>query len=490
LVPFLGSEFTPEEDQAFLNGSIYLPVGTRVEETARVLEEIDKIVTDEVLPSERIATFNRCGVSEGGTSPFGEEAAHIGGFSVKLVPKVQRKRVVKEIAAALRRRLEEVRGPLRIEKFSLTITDPMANIISGGDKPLTIDIVGDDMSVTDAVASKIKEIAQNTPGAVDVTVSRERGRPELWVNVDRSKASAMGLNVSDIGDTVRASFYGREASKYRILGDEYDIFVRLREPDRTDTRDVKATPVRLPQGQLVRVDNVAETGIGLGPVKIERKDRGRIVKVEGNTYGRSIGEVVADIENKIKDMQIPHGVDIYMAGQAEEQRESFFWLTLALIVGAALVYMVMASQFESLVDPFVVMFSVPFGFTGAILAIFLGGHHISIVVFLGMLLLIGVVVNNAIVLVDYTNILRARGFLLNEAVRKAGHDRLRPVLMTAITTIFGLIPMAFQKGQGSEIWNPLGLTIMGGLLVSTFVTLILVPTIYAIFETHLKKSSL
>jgi hydrophobe/amphiphile efflux-1 (HAE1) family protein len=490
LVPFLGSEFTPEEDQAFLNCSIYLPVGTRVEETARVLEEIDKIVKDEVLPSERIATFNRCGVSEGGTSPFGEEAAHIGGFSIKLVPKVERKRLVKEIAAALRRRIEEVKGPLRIEKFSLTMADPMSSMISGGDKPLTIDIVGDDMAVTDEVAHRIKEIAQNTPGAVDIAVSRERGRPEVWVNVDRSKASAMGLNVSDIGDTVRASFYGREASKYRILGDEYDIFVRLRESDRTDTRDVQATPVRLPQGQLIRVDNVAETGIGLGPVKIERKDRGRIVKVEGSAYGRSIGEVTADIENKIKDMQIPHGVDIYMAGQAEEQRESFFWLTIALFVGAALVYMVMASQFESLLDPFVVMFSVPFGFTGAIVAIFLGGHHISIVVFLGMLLLIGVVVNNAIVLVDYTNILRARGFPLNEAVRKAGHDRLRPVLMTAITTIFGLMPMAFAKGQGSEIWNPLGLTIMGGLLVSTFVTLILVPTIYAIFETHLKKSSL
>jgi len=490
LVPFLGSEFTPEEDQAFLNGSIYLPVGTRLEETARVLEAIEKIVKEEVPQDERIATFTRCGVSETGMSPFGEEAAHIGGFSVKLVPKVQRQRVVKEIAAALRRRLDEEKGLLRIEKFSLSMADPMSSMISGGDKPLTIDIVGDDMDVTDALAAKIKEIAQNTPGAVDVTISREKGRAELWVNVDRSKASAMGLNVSDIGDTVRASFYGREASKYRVHGDEYDIFVRLREPDRGDTRDVQATPIRLPQGQLVRVDNVAETGIGLGPVRIERKDRGRIVKVEGNTYGRSLGEVVADIENKIKDIQIPAGVDVYMAGQTEEQRESFFWLTLALIVGAALVYMVMASQFESLVDPFVVMFSVPFGFTGAILAIFLGGHHISIVVFLGMLLLMGVVVNNAIVLVDYTNILRARGLPLNEAVRKAGHDRLRPVLMTAITTIFGLMPMAFQKGQGSEVWNPLGLTIMGGLLVSTFVTLVLVPTMYAIFETHLKRSSL
>jgi multidrug efflux pump subunit AcrB len=370
------------------------------------------------------------------------------------------------------------------------MSDPLAGLIMGGGKPLTIDIVGNDMDVTDALAAKIKEIAKNTPGTVDVSVSREKGRPELWVNVDRSKASAMGLNVSDIGDTVRASFYGREASKYRVRGDEYDIFVRLQEPDRKDTADVKATPIRLSDGRLTRVHNVADTDIGFGPVKIERKDRGRIVKVEGNLYGHSLGEVVADIETEIGKMEIPAGVEVYMAGQAEEQKESFFWLTLALIVGAALVYMVMASQFESLLHPFVVMFSVPFAFTGAILAIFLGGHHISIVVFLGLLLLIGVVVNNAIVLVDYTNILRGRGLMLSEAIKQAGRHRLRPVLMTAITTIFGLIPMSFAKGQGSEIWNPLGLTVMGGLLVSTLVTLILVPTVYSIFETHVKKISL
>ncbi|MFA5553342.1 MAG: efflux RND transporter permease subunit [Phycisphaerae bacterium] len=489
LVRVIGTEFIPDEDQAFLRGNIYLPVGTRVEETFRVINEIEKIVYDEVLPSERIAIFTRCGVSESGTSAFGEEAAHIGGFNIKLVPKVERNREVREIASALRRRIEQVRGQLQIEKFSLATANPMSTMISGGDKPLTIDIVGDDMEVTDAVALQVKEIALNTPGAVDITISRERGRPEIWVDVDREKASAIGLNVSDIGDTIRASFYGREASKYRILGDEYDIFVRLREADRIDVRDVQATPIRLPQGQLVRVDNIAQTNVGLGPVKIERKDRARIVKVEGNAYGRSIGQVVADIENKIKGMQIPHGVEIYFAGQAEEQRESFFWLLIALAVGSVLVYMVMASQFESLLDPFVVMFSVPFGFTGAILAVFLGGHNISIVVFLGMLLLIGIVVNNAIVLVDYTNILRARGLPLNEAVRKAGQDRLRPVLMTAVTTIFGLMPMAFKSGQGSEVWNPMGLTIMGGLIVSTFVTLVLVPTMYSIFERHVKKQS-
>jgi len=489
LVPFIGTEFMPKEDKALVQGTLYMPVGTRVEETARVMEAIEKILREEVSENEIIAVFTRCGVSEAGMSDvFGTEGSHIGVFGFKLVPKVERKRVVKDIAAALRRRMDEAKGLLQIDRYSLDTGDPMEGLILGGEKPLTVNIIGDDMEVTDEIAAKIKGIVENTPGTVDINISREKGRPELQVDVDRAKASAMGLNVSDIGDTIRASFYGRKASKYRIHGDEYDVFVRLREQDRSDIRDVKATPVRLSGGQLVRVDNLAESDVRFGPVEIKRKDQGRIVNVEGHVYERSLGEVVADIKAEIEEMDIPAGVEVYLAGQAEEQRESFFWLTLALIVGTVLVYMVMASQFESLLHPFVVMFSVPFAFTGAILAVFLGGHNVSIVVFLGMLMLIGIVVNNAIVLVDYINILRARGLDLNEAIQQAGRDRLRPVLMTALTTIFALIPMAFTKGQGSEVWNPLGLTVMGGLLVSTLVTLVLVPTMYSILGTRVKKS--
>jgi len=483
LVPLLGTEFMPKEDTARIEGTLHMPVGTRVEETGRVMEAVEKILNEEIPDNERIAVFSRCGVSESGmTNLFGEEGSHIGVFGAKLVSKWQRKRGVEEITAALRQRLDAAKGLLRIEKYSLSTGDPMMNMIGGGEKPLTINVIGDDMEVTDAVAAKIKKIAEQTPGTVDISVSREKGRPELWVNVDRQKASAMGLNVSDIGDTVRASFYGREASKYRIHGDEYDIFVRLDKNDRSNIRDVRATPIRLPDGRLVRVDNVAQIGMRFGPVEIQRKDQGRIVNVLGDVYGRSLGDVVADIRAGIKKLNIPSGVQVYFAGQTEQQRESFFWLIAALIVGAILVYMVMASQFESLLDPFVVMFSVPFAFTGAILAAFIGGYYINIIIFLGLLMLIGIVVNNAIVLVDYINILRARGLELNEAIRQAGKARLRPVLMTAFTTIFALIPMAFGKGQESESWNPLGLTVICGLLVSTLVTLILVPTMYSIFE--------
>jgi len=489
LVPILGTEFMPDEDQAMVQGSIYLPVGTRLEETVKAMKEMDKIIKEEVPEKERIAVFTRCG-SGGGRSAgmAGESGSHIGSFGVKLVPRVDRSRNVKEIAAALRQRINKVQGLLGIEKYRIEVGDPMASMLLGGERPLTVNVIGNDMDVTDEIAAKIKQIAINTPGTVDINVTREKGRPELRVRVDRDKASAIGFNVSDIGDMVRAAIYGTEASKYRIHGDEYTIFVRYREKDRSDIKDVLASSLRLPSGKMMRVDNVANVGVEYGPVTIERKDQGRIVNVMGSVENRSLGDVVADIEKEIAKLDIPPGVEVIMSGQTTEQRESFFWLTLSLIVGIFLVYMIMASQFESLLDPFVVMFSVPFAFTGTIWAIFLGGHHISIVVFLGLLMLVGIVVNNAIVLVDYTNLLRVRGLPLFEAVPRACRTRLRPVLMTSLTTIAGLIPMAFGKGQGSEVWNPIGLTVLGGLLVSTFVTLVLVPTVYSILEMHVKKA--
>jgi len=489
LVPLLGTEFMPEEDRAMVSGTIHFPVGTRVEETARAMRAIGRMIDEEIPAAERVAVFTRCGTTPGGGMSFGEEGSQIGSFTAKLVPKIERSRHVIEIGAALRRRIEQNRGLLRIEKYRVETGDVMSGLILGGEQPLTVNVLGDDIEVTDRVAAQIKQIALATPGTVDIAVTREKGSPELWVNVDRDKASALGLNVADVGDMVRASFYGREAGKYRVRGKEYDILVRLNEPDRSVTADVAATPIRLPSGQLIRAENVADASLERGPVEIQRKDRSRVVNVTGNVYKRSLGEVVAEIESKIEKMEIPRGVEVIMAGQTEEQRQSFAWLIVALIVGIVLVFMVMASQFESLLDPFVVMFSLPFAFTGSIWALFLGGFHINTVVFIGLLFLVGIVVSNAIVLVDYTNVLRARGLPLAEAVPLAGKTRLRPVLMTALATIFGLAPMAFGKGQASEVWNPIGLTVLGGMLVSTLVTLVFVPTLYSIFETHVRRGN-
>lgn len=486
LVPFLGSEFFPEQDQGFVQGTVYLPVGTRVEESDRVMRQIENIIQEEIPEQFRIASFVRSGQSEEGISSiFGDEGPHIGEFGVRLVPKTQRDRGFKEIAEALRRRIALIP---EIERFRIDTSDPMAGLLLGGERPVTVNIFGKDMEKTDAVAAWVKSVVESVPGTQDVDISRVKGKPELWIEVDRDKTSSMGLNVSWVHDTIRSSFYGRTASKYRVGGDEYDIFVRLAEKDRMSIEDINELEIRLPSGQFTQVANLAQVERRLGPVDIERKDRERIVNV-GASVGeeRSLGEITTELKTKLSKFRDERraeleGVDMEIAGQAEEQKESFFWLRIAILIGAILVYMVMASQFESFLHPFVVMFSVPFAFMGAIWALFIGGFNVSITVFIGILLLIGIVVNNAIVLVDYTNILRARGLGIKEAAIEAGKKRLRPVLMTAITTIAALLPMTLTKGQGSEVWNPLGATVMGGLLVATLVTLVLIPTLYTIFE--------
>ncbi len=488
LIPRLGTEFMPKEDQNTIRGTIYMPVGTRVETTHKVMKEVDALLRQIVRPEELLATFTRCGLSSGFSAAMQEEAGHIGNFSVRLVPPERRKRSDKDLAALIRSRLREMQASLNIDKFTIETSDMMSSMIMGGERPLTVNILGDDIEVTDRLAEEIRKIAQQTAGAVDISVSREKSRPELQIIVDRPKASQLGLNVSAVGEAARAAFYGRVAGKYRVRGDEYDIVVKLREEDRTSPGDVAALPLALPGGHLVRADQIGEVRREFGPVKIDRKDQTRVVNVTGDVYGRALGEVVKDIETGIRRLDVPPGVELKMAGQAEEQRESFFWLSLSLLIGTLLVYMVMAAQFESLLDPFVVMFSVPFAFTGVVWSLWLRGFHISIIVFIGLLLLVGTVVNNAIVLVDYINILRARGLPMMAAVRQAGKTRLRPVLMTALTTIVALLPMAFKGGQGAESWNPLGTTVAGGLAVSTLVTLVLVPTVYSLFETHVKRT--
>ena len=484
LVFVIGWEFMPKQDGGMVQGTIELPVGTRVEVTEETMLKLYDTILEEIPKEQIIAFYMSCGSSESAFNT--NQGMHIGNFGVRLVRKEFRDRNVMEIAEALRERFNVVSPLYGIMKYSISLQDPMESMIMGGEQPLSVNILGDDLETSDRIAAELKETIKNIPNTVDIDISRKKGAPEIWVEVDRQKASSMGLNVSNVSDIVRSSVYGRIASKYRVRGDEYDIFVRLREQDRQTPADVGQLPVRLPTGDLIRVENVAEVKKEQGPVQIDRKDQHRIVTVGGDVYGRSLGEVIAEVGKHIKTLDVPRGTMVTIAGQSEDIKEAFFWLSLALLVGSILVYMIMASQFESLIDPFVVMFSVPVAFIGVIWFLFFGGFNLNIIVFLGLLLLIGVVVNNAIVLVDYINILRARGHSMMDAVREAGRTRLRPVLMTAITTILGLVPMALQGGQGSEVWNPLGVTIIGGLSVSTLVTLILVPTVYSIFESHIK----
>ena len=332
------------------------------------------------------------------------------------------------------------------------------------------------------IAGKLRKVR----GIVDVEISRKMGKPELQIKVDRDKASHLALNVSDIGNTIQVFFSGKEATKYREKGKEYDIFVRLQEKDRKDISDLENSFITSPTGKQIRLTNVADIIEKSGPIKIERKNQERIIRVTANLSGRDLGSTVKEARKMLSKIRIPKDFFVDFGGEREEQEEAFGLLTIALLLGMILVYMVMASQFESFRDPFIILFSIPFGMIGAVLVHIIFRQTFTLVSFIGLIMIVGIVVNNAIVLISYINILRARGLKVREAITKGGRARLRPVLMTTLTTVFGLMPLAFSKGEGSEEWFTLGLTVIGGLLVSTLITLIFIPTLYSVFEERKK----
>jgi len=488
LTRFVGNEFIPEEDTGDLRPTVNLPIGTRVEETDKVAAKIEDIL-DQEAPEKRFM-YVRSGQSTGiGTVMGGQSGSHIASAGIKLVPKTERKRSVKEIAQIVRKRIKQIPGVL---KTDISTGNPIGRIITGTmGKQVQVEIIGHSFKDTDELAQRIKEIMEKTPGAIDVSISRELNRPELRVEVYRQKAAALGLDMRTIADSVKAFVEGVTATKYREKGETYDIYVRLEERFRAKPEDVENLSMVSPfTGKQVKLGTVAKVYETAGPVEIERKNRERVVRVECNTYKRSMGKVIEDIKNDLQKITLPSDIVINFGGEAEEQGKAFKDLTLLLILGIALVYMVMAAQFESLLDPFIIMFSIPFTFTGVILGFVLTGTTLSIITFLGMVMLMGIVVNNAIVLISYINILRARGLSMLEAVTIGGKERLRPVLMTTITTLAGLLPLALSTGEGSEIWQPLGITMLGGLTLSTLITMLFVPTLYAVFESRLKKERL
>jgi HAE1 family hydrophobic/amphiphilic exporter-1 len=450
--------------------------GTRVEVTAGTTEEMLKAVN--AIP-EMQASYALAGQTKKGflTALGFEEGTNIGRIGGRLVEKEERSRHAKEIASELREQVMKLPG---VEKFSASAVSAIQKAFLGGGRAISIDILGHDIEMTNKAAAEIRRIVETTPGAVDVSVSRKKPRPEVQVRLDRDKAASLGLNVALVADALRTNYYGFDDTKFREAGDDFDIELRLKKDQRKTIREIGETPITTLTGQTIKLRNVASVREAFGPVEIERKNRTRVTKVQAGVQGRVLGDVVRDIREDMASLDLPPGVSIEWGGEVEEQRKAFRDLTLLLILGIALVYMVMAGEFEDFVDPLIIMFSVPFAFVGVIWAFVVTATPLNLMSFIGVIMLMGIVVNNAIVLVDYTKQLRARGMSLNEAVVTGGKTRLRPVLMTSLTTIFGMLPLALSRGEGSEIWNALGITVIGGLLVSGLVTLILVPLVYSL----------
>ena len=487
-IRFIGNEFIPDEDTGDIRITINLALGTRLEETDKIAKRIEDIFEKNV-PEARLI-FARPGTTPGAGRAMGggSSGEHIVVAGAKLVPKTERKRSVFEIGQVVRAQITRIPGVLKID---VSTGNPIGRMITGaGGKSIQLEIIGHSFEATNALAVKIKEIMEKIPGAVDASISREINRPELRIAVDREKAATLGLNMNEVASSMKTFIEGSTATKYREKGETYDIYVRLEEASRSKIEDIENLAILSPlTGKQIRLSNFASVYETAGPVEIERQNRERVIRAECNVYKRSAGKVKEDIRKELRKITIPADITINFGGEAEEQTKAFKDLFLLLILGIILVYMVMAAQFESLLDPFIIMFAVPFTFTGVFLGFLLTGTTLSIITFLGIIMLMGIVVNNAIVLISYISILRARGYSMLEAVTMGGKHRLRPVLMTTITTLAGLLPLAISRGEGSETWQPLGITMIGGLSISTLITMLFVPTLYAIFHRKAEVSS-
>ena len=477
----VGTELLPEIDEGIINGVIEMPVGTRLNITDGVTKEVEETILHDV--HELKAIFSRSGAHHRGGG-----GSHTAFFRARLVDKKDRKRSTKEIVAGLRRKLASIPdAKVRISEGRSMYT----RILGGGrEERLEIDLRGYELAKGKALAEEIVGRIRYIKGIIYPRISLDDNRPELKIDIDRSKAATMGLPISRILQVVNTNIEGTVASQYREGGDEFDILVRLREEDRRKREDIMNIFITGPGGKELPLKGFATITEGKGPTKIERRGQERLITVMAGIHGRDLGHVVEEIGAKIRDLKVPPNFRLNFASEYEKQKEAFGGLLFAIIFAIVLVYMVMASQFESLTEPFVIMFTLPFASIGVILAILVLNMNVTIPVFIGGVLLIGIVVNNGIVMIDYINRLRKKGHPLREAILIGGQRRLRPVIMTTLTTSLALLPMALGFGEGSEMNAPLARVVIGGLLVSALFTIFFVPTLYGSIKGIGKNSSI
>jgi HAE1 family hydrophobic/amphiphilic exporter-1 len=476
LVGFIGIEFFPQQDQNRVSAEYELPIGTRYERTGIVAQQLQTI-TENHIP-ERRDSFIRWGVYGAGANFQTEEESYKGILFISLKPKDQRSASPNELI----KRLRKITGKIPGATIRYSAEDPLEALMFGAGGKLTVELYGHDMDQARVYAEAVELAIADVEGVEDVQISRKEEKPEIKVIIDREKASNMGLDVRTIGRQIETFFAGSTATRYREAGDEYDVEVRLQSKDRDRIEDLRDVPISIPGGGQVGLANVAEIEQGLGPTKVERKDQERYITVSAEIVGRDLGSVVEDVTEAIDKIPAPPGFNYKFAGAEKERKEAFTLLMIAVGLGMVLVYMVMASQFESFRDPFIIFLSIPFGIVGVIIALTLAGQAMSVVSFLALIMLVGIVVNDGIVLISYLNILRRRGLDVYSAIIEGGRSRLRPVVCTSCTTMLALTPLAFSKGEGSEIWVPFAVTIIGGLFVGTVITLVLMPTLYSVFE--------
>ena len=473
LVRYIGTELMPSTDEGEVRVEGEMEVGTRLGLLDKKFQILEEFVREAVPETRDWVTWL------GGSSWRGT-GGNSGSVRLSLKPQSQRSRSSEEIAADLRRRIPVIPGMIVRTRageglFLLRLGT------SQGDR-VQVEIRGHDLETASLLAARVREILESVQGITDTRLSRETGSPEELILIDRQKAADMGLSVSQIAGALQTILSGTRAGYYRQAGDEFAILVKVRESERMALGEILDLTLVNSAGQPVVLRNVVDVGPRSGPILIERKDQERMVTVSADLSGRDMGSVLTEIDERLKNLPVPAEFTIGFGGDYEEQQESFRELLVSLALALVLVYMVMACQYESLLDPFVVMFSVPLAAIGVILMLFFSGTTFNVQSYIGCIMLGGIVVNNAILLVDHTNLLRRRDRMpMLEAIEEAGRRRLRPILMTATTTVVGLIPLALGLGEGGEAQAPMARAVIGGLLSSTLITLVFVPVVYSFF---------
>ncbi|MFI3295801.1 MAG: efflux RND transporter permease subunit, partial [Rikenellaceae bacterium] len=477
------SDFFPKVDDGNMSANVKLDVGTSVEYSMVVARQLDSIIAEKYPEIEIISTST--GASDGSDSysaMMNSTGSNIINYTFRAPTSPTRTRSIFELGDSIRVDFNNIP-----EIVDYSITTGSSNP-SSGSADIEIKVFGYDMDATDRIANQIKDSVKQIYGAVDVRLSRDELRKEFRVNFDRRKLGYYGLSTALVSMAIRNRINGIVPSQFREDGDEYDITVRYNEPFRTSIEEVENIKIYNQMGKAIRVSDVAEIIEEYAPPTIERENRERLVAIEVTLSGASLSEVVTQVEEKLAHIEIPEDLYVEIGGTYEDQQESFADMGLLLLLIIILVYIVMATQFESFVMPFIILFSLPFAFTGVFLALWMTNTSLSVIALIGAIMLVGIVVKNGIVMVDYINLLRERGISLSQAVTNAGRSRLRPVLMTTLTTVLGMMPLAIGFGEGSEMWQPMGIAVIGGLTISTILTLYVIPVVYTIFGARsLKK---
>jgi len=477
LTVVMGKEGMPTVDEGNFNINATFPVGTRIEFTDKITREMEKVVAGIAGQNLRSMVVR---INSGGF--WGSPAEYKSSIRVGLIDKEKRTESQEKI-------VERIRQAMKSFPAKINVSYSMTSRFTTAEAPIVVEIRGDDLKISEKISKQVVDILNTIDGVRDPQSSREDALPEVKIAINSDLASKVGLNAMNIAQSVQTAFGGRAAATTikSKEGTDIDVIVRLQEEDRLNIDSILSLNLPTPIGKQVPLASIVTREKAYGPVTIYRKDAIRTTKVTADSYGRTTSEIMKDIQSRVeKEVFLPSGFSITYSGSYKDFEESALQLILAFALAIILVYAIMASQFESLIAPFVIMFAVPFGYTGALVFIFLTGKPISIIGIIGIVVLAGIVVNNGIVLLDYMNQLLHKGLPVEKAAVEAGKRRLRPVMMTTMTTVLGLIPMALGLGQGGELYSPLALSILGGLTISTLFTLIVVPTTYAAIRNRFK----